>query len=178
MALTIDVITVGKIGRPRGLDGELYITPNTDFLERFEGLDEILIKENDGWEIIKVVSSKIISGRPVLKFDRVENPEEAARLTNKLIGVPIEQAFVLPDDTFYLFDLVGCKVYDFVSQKECGEIVEVVKYPANDIYHVKDSQGRIILVPAVKKYIKEVDIDDKKIVIDLTDLIDINNPVK
>ena len=168
--LTGDVITVGKIGRPRGLNGELYVSPNTDFLERFENLTEILIKGNEGWEIIKVVSSKIISGRPVLKFNRVDNPEEAARLTNKLIGVPKEQAFVLPDDTFYLFDLVGCKVYDFVSQEEYGEIFDVEQYPANDIYHVKNLEGKIILVPAVKKYIKEVDINDKKIVIDLTGL--------
>ena len=168
--LTGDVITVGRIGRPRGLNGELYISPNTDFLERFENLTEILIKENQSWEIIKVISSKIISGRPVLKFNRVDNPEEAARLTNKLIGVPKEQVFDLPDDTFYLFDLVGCEVYDFVSQKKYGEITEVEQYPSNDIYQVKNLEGKIILVPAVKKYIKEVDINDKKIVIDLTGL--------
>ncbi|MEA1981046.1 MAG: ribosome maturation factor RimM [candidate division Zixibacteria bacterium] len=168
--LTGDVITVGKIGRPRGLNGELYISPNTDFLERFENLTEILINENQGWEIIKVISSKIINGRPVLKFNRVDNPEEAARLTNKLIGVPKEQVFDLPDDTFYLFDLVGCEVYDFVSKKKYGEIIEVEQYPANDIYQVKNLEGKIILVPAVKKYIKEVDINDKKIVIDLTGL--------
>lgn len=167
-----NLITVGKLGRTRGVEGEIYITPFTDFPDRFLELSEIFVKNQNDWDKMKLVSSRLIADKPVIKFENINSPEQAARLTNRLIAVPKEQLVKLPDDMFYIFELVGCKVYSESSGNFIGEIIDVEQYPANDAYLVKTVENKTIRFPAVKKFVKSVDIDNKKVVVDPAGFID------
>ena len=167
-----DIVTVGRLGRTRGLAGEIYVTVATDFPQRFSDLEQILVKGKDGWDSMKIVSVKYIADRPVLKLENINSPEQAARLTNRELGVPRSQVVDLPEDTFYVFDLVGCDVFEESNDKPLGEVVDVERYPAADVYVVKLTGGEMLRVPAVKQYVKEVDVSGKRIVVDATGLLD------
>ena len=161
-----EFVTVGKLGRTRGVKGELYIVPLTDFPERFENITEILISSKEGWRAIKVAWSGFIGGRPVVKFEQVDTREDASRYTNRELGVPRDQLVKLPEDSYYIFELVGCLVYIDGSNELVGELVAVDAFPANDVYRIKTKEDKIILFPALKRFVKSIDIAAKKIVVD------------
>lgn len=114
----------------------------------------------------------MVSGRPVLKFTGVDNPEAAARLTNRELAVSRDKTVPLPEGSFYLFDLIGCQVYDEGSDESLGEVVDVQQYPANDAYIIEMADGRRTLLAAIEQYVKQIDIGSKKIVIDAAGLVD------
>lgn len=156
-------VIVGKLGRPRGVQGEIRVTPETDFPERFVGLKEIYVRDRNRWEKRSLISSRLISGRPVLLFEDITTPEEAARLTNRDLAVPRNQAVVLPDDTYYIFDLIGCEVLEEDTDRPIGQVVDVERYPVNDVYVIKSASGEMLRCPAVKQFIRKVDIQGRKI---------------
>lgn len=167
-----EFITVGKLGRTRGVHGELYVTPFTDFPERFLDLKEIYVEYRGVWERLVIESSRLVSARPVIRFANVNNPEDAARLTNRILAVTRDQVVKLPEGSFYIFDLVGCRVYEESTGRYLGEVVDVRQYPANDAYVIRRESGDDVLFPVIRQYVKQVDIDQKKIVVDSAGLFD------
>ncbi|MFH1372778.1 MAG: ribosome maturation factor RimM [bacterium] len=158
-------IIVGTLGRTRGVTGEMYVTLETDFPDRFVDLREIHVHDRNGWEIMRLASSRLVSGKPVIRFDNVTTREEAARLTGRQLGVPRDQVVRLPIDTYYLFDLIGCRVIEKDTGSSIGRLVDVEQYPANDVYVIEDESGKVMRCPAVRQYVTSVDIAGKKIMI-------------
>jgi len=64
-----------------------------------------------------------------------------------------------------LFDLVDCRVID-EEDRLYGRVIDVEEYPANDLLVIKAKNGGRYLFPMVREYIKKIDTDGKKIVID------------
>jgi len=159
-------ITVGKLGKVRGVKGELYVTPLTDFPERFVGQKEIYIDKRGQWVKIKIESAHLVAGRPVLKLEGIDNPEDAARLTNRGLAVTDDQLVKLPEGSYFIFDLIGCRVYDGETETFIGELVDVQQQPANDVYVIKKENGEEMVLAAIRQYVKSIDIKDKKILID------------
>ncbi|MCK4460163.1 MAG: 16S rRNA processing protein RimM [candidate division Zixibacteria bacterium] len=167
-----ELVIVGKLGRPRGLHGEIHVTPETDYPERFDGMDEIHVSTRDGWEILRIASTTMVGGRPVIKFENVDSPEEAARLTNRGLAVPKDQLVTLPEGEHFIFDLIGCEVVEQQSGERIGEVVNVEQYPANDVYVVRTTSESSLMVPAVSEFVKTIDIAAKRIIVDTTGLTD------
>jgi 16S rRNA processing protein RimM len=165
-------VLVGKVGRPRGVDGSMFITPLTDFPERFDGLSMLYMRNRDQWDAVRITSMHFIAKRPVMKIEGVETPEEAARLTNRDLAVLRSDVVELPEDTFFVFDLIDCKVVDEQSGRTVGKISDVEQYPAHDVYLLSLSGGGELRVPAVKQFIKQVNIASRTVTVDLTGLID------
>jgi 16S rRNA processing protein RimM len=114
---------------------------------------------------MKIESSQIMSDRPLIKFVGVGNREQASRMTNRDMAVSRDDLIELEPDTHYVFDLVGCVVFDLESDKRLGEVIDVNRYPANDVYVVKTDGGKEVLYPAVRDLVAEIDIEAKKLVV-------------
>lgn len=164
-------VTVGRLGRSRGVRGELYVIPDTDFPQRFLSMRELHLRTKDGWEKIKIDSTRMVSGRPVIKLEGVDTPEDAARYTNREIGVPQVEVVKLPEGSFWIHDLVGCEVIDESTGSVMGEVTAVETYPANDVYMIRTIEGDELSIAAVEKFVKRVDISKKKVVVDTTGLV-------
>ena len=149
-------IIVGKIGAARGLDGTVRIIPLTDFEGRFDGLEEISV----GGKIFAVESVKHIGGQLFIKFAGVDSRESARALTNKFLTVDRKDAAPLDDGEFYIFDVIGCEVFD--GDKKVGTVTNVLKTGSNDVFEVDKN----ILIPALKSVVKSIDIAAKKILVD------------
>ena len=148
-------IIVGKIGAARGLDGTVRIIPLTDFEGRFDGLEEISV----GGKIFAVESVKHIGGQLFIKFAGVDSRESARALTNKFLTVDRKDAAPLDDGEFYIFDVIGCEVFD--GDKKIGTVTNVLRTGSNDVFEVDKN----ILIPALKTVVKAIDIAAKKILI-------------
>ena len=166
-----DYIVVGLLGKTRGVDGDLWVTPLTDFPDRFMDMKTIFVENRDQWEERKILSSTLISGRPVIKLDGIANRENASRLTNRRLAVLRDQVVGLPDDMYYVFDLIGLKVVDAASGQTLGVVTDVHSYPANDSYAIRLDNGEDKQLPAIDQYVKKVDLEKKEILIDPAGLI-------
>ena len=156
-------IEIGQLGRTRGVAGEMYVTPLTDFPERFLDMREVHVSVRGDWQLFRLEFTRLVGGRPVVKFIGIDTREEASRLTNSLLAVPIEQVVSLPEGSYYVFDLVECEVIDETTGRRLGRIHDVRQFPANDVYVVATEDGREVLFPAVKAFVRRVDITARKI---------------
>ena len=160
-----DKITVGKLGKVRGLDGTLKIIPLTDFEDRFDNLEEIFVGE----KLFQVESVKYIGREIFIKFFGIDDREVAKTLTNKLLKVDRKNVAPLDEGEFYTFDIIGCEVFD--GEKFFGKVAEVLKTGSNDVFQVVGE--REILIPALKSVVKKIDVSEKKIFIDSAKLEEI-----
>ena len=162
-----DYIVVGRFGRPRGVSGEIYVIPISDNPERFRKSGTFWMGSEAGWKKVELEIIQIVSGKPVVKIEGIESPEQAKSLTNDYLYIEGTDLGKLPDGAYYHFDLIGCKVVD-TGGTELGELVAVEEFPANDVWVILDANGKRRPFPAVKQFIKKVDIENK--------LIELNPP--
>ena len=155
---------VGKIISSHGIKGEVKIYPLTDNLNRFDYLKTAYI--GDKKINVKLEKVKYHKNLAILKFKEFNDINEIIPFKDNFIYVDEAEKVVLPENHFFIYDLVGSKVFDTKSQL-IGILSDVIQGPSNDIYIIKDMEkDKEYLIPAVKQFIVDVDIDNKKIVID------------
>ena len=102
----------------------------------------------------------------LLKLEGIDDITEAEKYKNFYIKINREDAVELEDDSYFIVDIIGCEVYT-ESQELLGKVIDVFPTGSNDVYTVKNSEGKEILLPAIEDVIKDVDIKNKKIIIHL-----------
>jgi len=167
-----DLCIIGKILGPYGLKGNVCVKPITDFVERFKKLKRVYIGDNPiEVEEHYVVSSFLRDDDVILQFRNVNDRTAAESFSGKFIYIPEEELVPLPEDSYYVHDLIGLKVCD-VNGNKIGVITDVWLLPANDVY-VVESKGKEILIPAISDVVKKVDLENKMVIIELMEgLID------
>jgi 16S rRNA processing protein RimM len=179
--------------RPQGRKGELLAELLTDFPDKFaERKDLHLVPPGFEGDLattkrVRVVSSWLPvgknKGRIVLGFEAVDSITDAESLAGLDVVVPEDRRVTLPDDSAYVSDLVGCAVYD--GQTMVGEVTGV-DFPASSdgirlddvpsLLEIQSPDGKEILIPFVKAFLKSIDLHDRKIVFDLPEgLVDVNH---
>ena len=157
-----EYIVVGQFGRPRGVSGEIYLNPISDNPDRFKKKETFWIESDAGWKEIKFTAIRFISGRPAVKIEGIDDPDMARSLTNSYLYIEGSELAELPDGKYYHFDLIGCRVVD-TDGKELGQLAAVETYPANDVWVIETEKGKRKQFPAVKQFVRSVDIENKLI---------------
>jgi len=99
-----------------------------------------------------------------LKFQEINSPEAAKPLVNSFLEIEKESLLPLPQNRYYIFDIIGLKV--LTTQKEkIGVIKDVVSLPANDVYVVRKGKKEFN-IPAVREVIKQIDLERKTMIIE------------
>ena len=160
MENNLQKINIGKIVNVVGLKGELKVYHYSDYRERFEELDHVILGENGNFNIEHVRYQDDIV---ILKLQGINDRNEAEKYRNFNVYITEDQLRKLPKDTYYLRDLKGMTCFDETSNKEFGTVKDVLQNSAQDIYIIKREKGEDILIPAVKEFVKEVNLDEKKI---------------
>ena len=163
----MDYVVVGKVVSTHGIKGDLKIYPLTDFAKiRFKKgkVFELYNEEID--KVVKVTcfSNKTSGKFLVVHFDEINTPEEGIKYQNYIIRMNSEELHRLPKDTYYYKDLIGSKVY--LSNDELyGEVIAISSNGRQDLLRIKLLNNKETLLVFVNALIKEVDINNKKIVL-------------
>ncbi len=157
---------IGKIVNTSGIKGILKIKPFTDDIKKFSNLKTIYIKTKSGLTEFKIEQVRYVKNMVMLKLAGIDTVEEAEKYRNLYIKILRDQEEELEEGSYYVVDILGCKVNTDANQ-ELGKIVDVFQTGSNDVYVVKDEQGKQILLPAIKQVIKNVDIKNKIITVHL-----------
>lgn len=154
---------IGKIIGSHGIKGDVKVYPLTDFTDRFLELKKAYI--SDEKIQVKVKSAKIHKGLALLRFEDLEDINKILHFKDQYLYVDDEDKVILPENFFFISDLIDCKVYN-TKEIYIGTVTNVIKNAANDVYVINPNKGREFLIPAVKTFVKFVDIENKKIIID------------
>ena len=157
---------IGQIVNTSGLKGILKIKPFTDDIKKYSNLKTIYIKTKSGLTEFKIEQVRYVKNMVMLKLAGIDTVEEAEKYRNLYIKILRDQEEELEEGSYYVVDILGCKVNTDANQ-ELGKIVDVFQTGSNDVYVVKDEQGKQILLPAIKQVIKNVDIKNKIITVHL-----------
>lgn len=160
-------IAVGKITQAHGMAGWLKVMPYSGIPQRFELLRTIYVDTDYGLQGYIVEDVNVQRKDVLLKLRNVDSRDDAQKIGRHDLLVPAEQAIELPENSYFVHDLIGIKVQTKAGE-EIGHITEVLSNSGNDIYVVKNDQQEV-LIPAVEAFVKHVDIEQGRIVVDLID---------
>lgn len=159
-------VVIGKISAPHGVRGEVRIVPLTDFPERFENLKTVFLEDDSKMELESVkFSNKFI----IVKFKNINSRNDIEIFNGKLLMLNRSDIPSLPEGEYYNFDIIGLEVIDDKGSK-LGKITEVLKTGSNDVYVVEGKKQ--ILVPALKKVVKEINLVDGFMKVELLEELD------
>jgi 16S rRNA processing protein RimM len=156
-----DYFLIGEIKSNYDDEGFVVIDSFSDFIDRFFDLKFVFIKIYGVEKKLFVDAVKIIDGSIVMRFKNFISLKDTEPLIGLKLFVDEENVVSLDDDTFFVHDLLGCKVY--YADKFFGDVVDVLKLESNDVYVIHDSKKEEHLIPAVRDYIKSIDINTKRI---------------
>jgi len=143
-----DLVTVGRVGRPHGLDGSFFVEHASDDPERF-AVGAVLHVEG---EAARVDASKRSGGRPVIRLDR-EVPRGAD------LTVPRDALPPTAEGEYYAFQLVGVEVEE--EGRTLGRVVRVAPGVANDVLELDSG----LALPLVEDCVREIDLELGRIVV-------------
>ena len=102
----------------------------------------------------------------ILKFEGIDTIEQAEVLRNSYILVDRKDLGDLPEGEYYIVDLIGLKVYT-EDGEYLGIVDDIFQTGSNDVYDVKNDLGQSRLLPGIKEVIKEINLPDGKIIVNL-----------
>lgn len=159
-----DYFEIGQIVNTFGIKGMVKIKPFTENLEQFEELERIYIKNKKSKKEYKIQEVKYHKQMVLIKFEGVENPEEADLLRGSYVLINRKDAKPLEEGTYYIVDLLGLEVYTDENIL-LGKVEDIYNTGSKDIYVVKDNLGKQVLLPGIEDVIKKVDLENKKIIV-------------
>jgi 16S rRNA processing protein RimM len=158
-----DLYLIAKIDAASGTDGFVKIFSYSDFPDRFFSLNKIFIDFFDVKKEFLVEEVKEIKGSFLIKFRNFDNDDDVKILIGKEIYVDKENLISLPEDYYFIHDLIGSRVLR--NDVEIGKVKDIISNPANDVYVIEDKQGKETLIPAVKDFIERIDIPNKMLIL-------------
>jgi 16S rRNA processing protein RimM len=144
-----DLVPVGRVGRPHGLDGSFVVEGASEDPERFAVGARVVAGE----EPATVVSSKRAGGRVVVRLDR---PFERGTV----LAVPRDELPPAEEGGYYVFELMGLEVEE-EGGRRLGLVQDVAPGVANDVLELDTGHA----LPLVAQCVLDVDLERRRILV-------------
>ena len=159
-----EFLEIGQIVNTFGIKGFVKVNSFTDNINRFDDLKKVYIKNKSQKYELEIEEVKYHKNMVLIKFKGIDKVEDAESLKNSYILVNRKDEKTLNKDTYYIVDLLGLDVYTDEGEL-LGKLEDIYNTGSNDIYVVKNELGKQILLPAIKDVIKEINIENRKIIV-------------
>jgi 16S rRNA processing protein RimM len=162
-----ELLAVGRVGKPHGLDGSFYVTQPRERL--LEATTTVIVASGDAVEIVRRDGT---SARPILRLAGVGSREAVEALRGSDLLVPRADTPALEEDEWLAEDLVGCRVVD--GDQVVGVVAKLLPYPSCELLEVQRPDtdpahpAKALLVPLIGDAVRTVDVGAKIIDINLT----------
>ena len=161
-----DFFKVGVITSPHGIRGEVKVFPTTDDPARFKKLKEVFLDTGKERIVLHIAQVKLFKQFVILKFREYDSINEVENLRKKELWISRSQAVKLQKDEYFIADLIGISV-ELEDGRMLGVLKDVIQTGANDVYVVECTDGREIMIPAIKDCILSVDVEEGRMVVHL-----------
>ncbi|GAB6088263.1 ribosome maturation factor RimM [Alkaliphilus crotonatoxidans] len=155
-------LRVGQIVNTHGIKGALKVLPLTDYPERFEELEWVYIEgrqEKYYFEKIQYQNNTVL-----ITFKGLNDINQVEGFKGKYLVIDSSQRRELPEDTYYIADLIGLEVYT-VEGVYLGKIKEILQAGSNEVYVIQH-EDKEVLIPAVKEFVPLIDLEARKVIVD------------
>ncbi len=148
-------LEIGEVVAVHGIKGELKIYPWTDSPD---SLDRVKLLYSNGGKTKYEVKAHA-HGRMILcKIAGIDNPEQARAFVGRTLFAD-RADLKQKEGSFYLVDLVGLKVVHSDTGEDIGSVCSVEQMPANDVMFVNLANGETRLIPVVKEFVTEINVE-------------------
>jgi 16S rRNA processing protein RimM len=159
------LVVIARAVRARGLKGEIVAELLTDFPERFEDVEELVLVSPTGERtVVELEDYWFQNDRVVLKLADYNDIDAAKQLVGYEFAVPEQDRVQLPEDHYYDWELEGCEVK--VGNEVIGKVTSVMRTGGAEILVITDEKGSERLVPLADSIVVEIDPAAKMIVVD------------
>lgn len=151
-------LAIGKVVKAFGIKGEVVVYPLTDSTLRFRRLRKVYLgKTETNAREVAITGVRVGSRGVRMDFKGIADRTAAEQLVGEFLFVDERNRVALPEGRYFIHELTGMAVIDQTGTR-IGTLTDVLKMPANDIY-VVDANGREVMIPAVREFVKKIDVD-------------------
>ncbi|MBN1849033.1 MAG: 16S rRNA processing protein RimM [Deltaproteobacteria bacterium] len=171
---TEDLLLLGKVIRPHGLEGLLRVYSFAQSEDIFLEAGTVFIRSDREQPYrYRVISAKKHKNLLVMRLDGLNSRYDAEKLRGAEILVRRDTIKAKKEDEYFWFELIGLKVY-LVGGRYIGTLEDIFSTGSNDIYVVREGDKEY-LIPAIHDVIKDIDLIHKNMVIrEMEGLLDLN----
>ena len=151
-------LKVGIISSTHGVRGAVKVFPTTDDVRRFGRLKEVILETGRESRILEIEGVKFFKQFAILKFKGIDSINDIEKYRGCDLFVTRENAVKLKENEYFIADLIGISVEDETGVL-LGELEDVIETGANDVYQIRMTDGRELLLPAIRQCVLSVDIE-------------------
>ena len=152
-----ELFAIAKVVKAFGVRGEVIAHPMTDARGRFRRLKAVFVGVDPDHAERADIEHVAADERGVrLKLSGVHDRTEAEKLVGSLLFVDAAHRVRIPPGTYFIHDVLGMSVVD-EEGRGLGSVREVLRLPGHDVY-VISAQGRELMLPAVKEFVRSIDV--------------------
>jgi 16S rRNA processing protein RimM len=158
-----ELVAIGVVTRPHGVRGVLKIWP-------YFFLEKVLDRFSQVWltqdQKIRIFTKQWYRQRGRfghLKLEGFEDADAIEPYRGWQVSVPRKDLPPLPEGQYYSFQIIGLMVIA-EDGTEIGPVTDVLFMPAHDVYVVR-TEGKEVLIPAVREFIQEIDLAVGRVII-------------
>ena len=148
------LMEIGQIVNTYGIKGFVKVQPFTDDIRRFEDLKQVYLQVKERIETFEIEEVKYHKHMVLLKLKGIDDINQAEKYRNAYLKIDRKDAVILPEDTYFIADLLEMEVTTEEGEI-LGKITDVYPTGSNDIYVVKNEEGKQILLPAIRASYKK-----------------------
>ena len=163
-----NTLRVGVISSTHGVRGEVKVYPTTDDVSRFKKLKEVILDTGKEQKTLEIEQVKFFKNMVILKFRGYDNINDIEIYKGKDLLVTREHAVKLAPNENFIVDLIGLHVVTDEGE-DFGEMIDVIRTGANDVYVVKTPEGKEVLFPAIPSCILDVNLDTSTMTVHILD---------
>jgi len=157
MALSDDLVLLGKVTGTHGIRGELKVSCYSGEYDTLIGLRTLLLRGVTGDLLeAEVDSAKLHGTRAIVKLKDYGSIDAVSHLVGRELVIRRSQLPETEEGEYYWHDLIGLRVL-LDDGAELGVLADIFATGSNDVYVVRSAE-REYLIPALDDVVGEIDL--------------------
>ncbi len=157
---------LGKIARKFSFKGEVLIYLDTDEPELYENMESVFVELNKNLVPFFIENSSLHKNDFLrVRFEEVNNEEDADAILNKEVYLPLSTLPKLSGNKFYFHEVIGFEIED-KRIGVFGKIQSINDSSAQPLFEVLNGEVEI-LIPMIDQFLVKIDRENQKVIMDL-----------
>lgn len=158
-----ETVTAARVRRPHGVSGGVLVELLSDVPGRFLPGSRLLVMRDGHLQgTVRILARAPHPLGAVLHLEGYETRDRAEALRGAFLEVERFRVPRPPEGSYYHFELVGCRCYDRQAGA-LGKVVDLLEDGGGLLLVVENAGGRQLLVPFVREFLRQVDVERGRI---------------